>query len=72
MKRSYNKQMKKIAAKRVQDKEFWGGEGDSPGNVLEIKIWPNEYMVYAQPRIHSGERDVYFTWGVEIKADHVF
>ena len=34
------------------------GEGDPLGIVQEIKIWPYEQVVYAQPRTSPGEWDV--------------
>ena len=34
-------------------------EGDSPGIVQEIKIWPWEQMVYAQLRISLGEWETF-------------
>ena len=33
------------------------GEGDPLGIMQEIEIWPNEQMVFAQPRICPGEWD---------------
>ena len=40
-----------------------GGEGDPLGIVQEIEIWPYEQVVYAQPRICSGEWDTQTSLG---------
>ena len=44
-----------------------GGEGDPLGIVQEVKIWPYEQMVYAQPRICSGK----VLWDIEIQTNHI-
>ena len=40
-----------------------GGEGDPLGILQEIELWPCEQVVYAQPRIHPVEWDVWNSRG---------
>ena len=45
------------------------GEGDLLGFLQEILIWPDERMVYAQPRICPKKWDVQNSLGFEIQMD---
>ena len=49
--------MQQINVKRVLERTRLGGENALRGIVQEIEIWPNEQLVYAQPRIRRGEWD---------------
>ena len=49
--------MQQIGTKRAWDYALLGGQGDPLGIVQAVEVWPNEQMVYAQPRICPGEWD---------------
>ena len=46
-------------------------DGDPMEIAQEVKILPYEQMVYTQPRIHPGERDVPVLWDFEIQTRHL-
>ena len=54
---SRNKRKQQINEEIVTDYAKLGGQGDPLGIEQEIKIWPYEQMVDAQPRIRCGEWD---------------
>ena len=52
---SHYKQMQHGCIERVYDKIRLCWQGDPPGIVQDIEIWPYEQMVYAQPKICPNE-----------------
>ena len=43
--------MQQTSTEGVSDETWLGGHGNLQGNVQEIKIWPYEQIVFAQPSI---------------------